>query len=140
MTKAIRRGLKIDTFLQGTALIGMAGSAIAALLFNHFIFALTLCFIAFLGILQVSSALVFGWALRDTNTICSIKWCKRRGMYLLGVLGFFGSYFSLAIIEVYIKANGLLSIVQALLGISILALAIRYFSITIQDMVRCNIR
>jgi hypothetical protein len=88
-----------------------------------------LMLLALLGFWQVSSALILGWALRDAS---------RRGLYLLGVLGFFTTNFVLTVSDILLPMNGLAYLVMALSILSVSTLAVRYFSITVQDMVKHN--
>lgn len=130
MKKSIRIGLKIDTFLQGTALLGIVGSAIGSLFYYELVFMIiALSLIAFLGILQLSSALIFGRILKDL---------ERRGMYLLAVIGFFWTHFLIAILDFHMVPSLTSNLVTALSTISVSTLAIRYFCITVQDMILCN--
>ena len=129
MKKAIKIGLKVDAFLQGVLLLGIIGFGITSLIYSGFVYLYGLMLLAFLGFWQVFSALVFGFALRDVAL---------RGLYLLGVLGFFTTNFILTVSDILLPMKGFAYVVLALSTLSVASLTIRYFSITIQDMVRHN--
>ena len=129
MKKIIRIGLKVDAFLQGVIILGLLGSGIGGIIYSNVMFFYGLMLLMLLGFWQVSSALIFGWVLRDAS---------RRGLYLLGVLGYFTTHIVLTVSDILHPSSGFAYLAMALSILSVVALAVKYFSFTVQDMVRWN--
>jgi len=80
----LKAALKNDTFIQGVLLLLMVFTLGLALFLGKEYAIFGLMILPFLGIWQVGSAIIMGIALGDF---------KKRGLYLISVLGFFISCF-----------------------------------------------
>ena len=130
--KAIKIALKLDTFIQGVVILATI-IALAALAINkeYSGFAWTAFFT--LGGVQVLSAIGMGLVLYDS----------KRGEHLAYSLGYFlGFIFLLPILSGFIFITNLYNTALVLGGMYMFGipafLAIRYFNMTVRDMIKVN--
>lgn len=131
--KALKIALKVDTFIQGIAILIGIGSLIGFAIDkdNGWIALSAFCL---LGALQVLSAIIMGIALKD----------KRRFTHILQSVLYFGAYIIVLPIigfatEIFNLPEGIFLILCALYIIGIpIFFAIRYFSMSMRDMIKVN--